>query len=249
MTNLLRSQIYKLFHNMIFWAGAALTICSVLFYALFESMKAETVANGMPLFQYYSILFQNYSTGLPVLIFCVVFASDDFMSGAVHYYISKGISRIQYYLSKMITCAFAATLYVVIAGISGTIISQILWHNLDGLLQINTLQLLFFFFSQIILHASYASFLVFTCFLFRSSVISSVVNMFLLIFGFYIVHRIEDAIWNSYVISMYWPVAMFQRVQVMTVAEWFSVVAAIFVIHGVLLTCIGIIIMKKRDIK
>ena len=85
--------------------------------------------------------------------------------------------------------------------------------------------------------------------LFRSSVISSVVNMFLLIFGFYIVHRIEDEIWNSYVISMYWPVAMFQRVQVMTVAEWFSVVAAIFVIYGVLLTCIGIIIMKKRDIK
>ena len=234
MTNLLRSQIYKLFHNTIFWAGAGLTICSVLFYAVFESMKAETVANGMPLFQYYSILFQNYSTGLPVLIFCVVFASDDFMSGAVHYYISKGISRTQYYLSKMTTCAFAATLYVVIAGVSGTIISQIL---------------LFFFFSQIILHASYASFLVFTCFLFRSSVISSVVNMFLLIFGFYIVHRIEDAIWNSYVISMYWPVAMFQRVQVMTVAEWFSVVAAIFVIYGVLLTCIGIIIMKKRDIK
>ena len=121
-------------------------------------MKAETVANGMPLFQYYSILFQNYSTGLPVLIFCVVFASDDFMSGAVHYYISKGISRTQYYLSKMTTCAFAATLYVVIAGVSGTIISQILWHNLDGLLQINTLQLLVFFFSQIILHASYASF-------------------------------------------------------------------------------------------
>ena len=53
MTNLLRSQIYKLFHNMIFWAGAALTICSVLFYAVFESMKAETVANGMPLFQYH----------------------------------------------------------------------------------------------------------------------------------------------------------------------------------------------------
>ena len=162
MTNLLRSQIYKLFHNTIFWAGAGLTICSVLFYAVFESMKAETVANGMPLFQYYSILFQNYSTGLPVLIFCVVFASDDFMSGAVHYYISKGISRTQYYLSKMTTCAFAATLYVVIAGVSGTIISQILWHNLDGLLQINTLQLLVFFFSQIILHASYASFLVFT---------------------------------------------------------------------------------------
>src|SRR5699024_5574899 len=147
------------------------------------------------------------------------------------------------------TCAFAATLYVVIAGVSGTIISQILWHNLDGLLQINTLQLLFFFFSQIILHASYASFLVFTCFLFRSSVISSVVNMFLLIFGFYIVHRIEDAIWNSYVISMYWPVALFQRVQVMTVAEWFSVVAAIFVMHGVLLTCMGISIMKKREMK
>ena len=101
MTNLLRSQIYKLFHNTIFWAGAGLTICSVLFYAVFESMKAETVANGMPLFQYYSILFQNYSTGLPVLIFCVVFASDDFMSGAVHYYISKGISRTQYYLSKI----------------------------------------------------------------------------------------------------------------------------------------------------
>ena len=71
----------------------------------------------------------------------------------------------------------------------------------------------------------------------------------IIVVGFYIVHRIEDAIWNSYVISMYWPVAMFQRVQVMTVAEWFSVVAAIFVIHGVLLTCIGIIIMKKRDIK
>ena len=87
MTNLLRSQIYKLFHNMIFWAGAALTICSVLFYAVFESMKAETVANGMPLFQYYSILFQNYSSGIPVLIFSVVFTSDDLMSGAVHSYI------------------------------------------------------------------------------------------------------------------------------------------------------------------
>ena len=61
------------------------------------------------------------------------------------------------------------------------------------------------------LHASYACFLVFTCFLFRSSVTSSVVNMFLLIFGFFIVHRIEDVIWHSYVISMYWPVAMFQR--------------------------------------
>ena len=84
MPNLLRFQIYKLFHNTIFWAGAGLTICSVVFYAVFESMKAETVANGMPLFQYYSILFQNYSTGLPILIFCVVFASDDFMSGAVH---------------------------------------------------------------------------------------------------------------------------------------------------------------------
>ena len=53
MPNLLRSQIYKLFHNTIFWAGAGLTICSVVFYAVFESMKAETVANGMPLFQYY----------------------------------------------------------------------------------------------------------------------------------------------------------------------------------------------------
>ena len=65
MPNLLRSQIYKLFHNTIFWAGAGLTICSVVFYAVFESMKAETVANGMPLFQYYSILFRIIAQDFP----------------------------------------------------------------------------------------------------------------------------------------------------------------------------------------
>ena len=57
MTNLLRSQIYKLFHNTVFWAGTGFTICSVLFYAVFESMKAETVANGMP----YSSIIVSFS--------------------------------------------------------------------------------------------------------------------------------------------------------------------------------------------
>lgn len=249
MIKLLRSQIYKMFHNSIFWVCMVLTIMSVFFYSGFESMKAETIANGMSLSKYYSILFQNYSTGLPVLIFCVVFASDDFSYGTVHYYFSKGISRAQYYLSKMMTCALAATIYVSMAGISGSIISQILWNNLNEISYINLEQLFFFFLSQILLHISYAGFLVFTCFLFRNSVTTSVVNMFLLIFGFLILHKIEEVIWHTYVISVYWPVAMFQRVQVLTVADWFPVVAGIFAIYGLIVTFLGILITKKRDIK
>ena len=249
MRNLLCSQVYKMFHNAIFWICAFITIGSVSFYSIFDSFRPEIAANGLQLVDYFSILFQNYSTGLPVLIFCVVFASDDFSCGAIHCYLAKGISRTQYYLSKLAACALAAMIYVAVAAIFGTVISHFLWHNLSSFTEINMLQLVFFFVSQSLLHISYAAFIVFTCFLLRNSVASSVLNMFLLIFGFLILHKIEDMIWGTYVISMYWPVTMFQRVQVMTVAEWFPVVAVIFVIYGLALTFMGILLTQKRDIK
>lgn len=249
MIRLIRSQLYKMFHNTIFWICILITIGSVLFYSVFDSLRPEIAANGLQLVDYFSILFQNYSTGLPVLIFCVIFASEDFTCGAIHYYLAKGITRTQYYISKLITCALAAIIYVFVAAISGTVISHFLWHNLSSFAAISILQLAFFFFCQSILHISYAAFIVFTCFLFKNSVISSVFNMFLLIFGFLILHKIEDMIWGTYVISMYWPVAMFQRVQVLTAAEWFSIVAAIFVIYVLVITFIGILVTQKKDVK
>lgn len=249
MISLLRSQFYKTTHNTIFWVCAFLTIGSVLFFSYFDSLRPEIAANGLSLIDYYSILFQNYSTGLPILIFCVIYVSDDFTSGTVHYYLAKGISRQQYYLSKLLSCALVSAIYVMVAAVSGTIFSQFLYHNLGSFHEVNMLQLASFFISQTLLHISYAAFIVFTCFLFRNSATASVFNMFLLIFGFLILHKIEDKIWGTYVISMYWPVSMFQRVQVLTVAEWLPVVAVILVIYGGLFTCAGLLVTQKRDIK
>lgn len=131
MLNLLRSDFYKLFRLKSFYiCGIIATILGAFdVWFLNHNVNSELGIDASVL-GYNGIYASVMCLGEVVLllsIFIAMFIPSEFSYGTIKNIASRGISRFNIYVSKLIVCAFVTVVYSLTVGIVGFTTGSIMW--------------------------------------------------------------------------------------------------------------------------
>ena len=267
MINVIKSDFYKLFRGKAFyicgaiaavWAALSIFIQDFAIKANFMMELDSEMMQMLGLNGISAISFGVGASSLLVAIIMSMFISSEFSFGTMKNIASRGISRANIYLSKVIIGAFAVVVYTLICAITAFATGSILWGSTGELTR--TVYLDIFRMIGLYMLAEFAMQCVFMMigFLIRSTggVIS--VNLsIMIVFPAVVLTFINHAVRNwlnfpDFAAAKYWPVGYtggtFLTLNAIPKDELITglLVCAAYIIIP---TLIGLFTFQKRDIK
>ncbi|RCX12954.1 hypothetical protein DFR58_11910 [Anaerobacterium chartisolvens] len=257
MTNIIRSELYKLKNSKPFYI--CLFVCAAIAVFLALAIQMGVVARGTEdvaaiadSISAVSLLEQTLGlTFLPTLfgVFVSLFVSGEFYNGTMKNYVSKGVNRVQIYLSKIVVCGMAVlTMYVVNFAFS-CITGTILWgFDPYGVATFSNLAAMLL--GEGLLLLAYSSIFVFVSMWLRSIVASIAVNICAVSLFPTLLMAVNYVIGDNVTLSNYWISGNITALASLA-PESGAVLQGIIVGLCYLLggTIIGSILFKKQDIK
>lgn len=210
MHNLIRSELYKLFHGRSFWTlliiSAVTGLAVVLIFKGMLSLTAEHpelnragAGAGQNGFQIsasgsataddfdisgISLMMETFSGNLYqtlILIFTSIFTAMEFSHGTVRNIVSRGLGRERIYLAKYL-CNMAASLLFALAAMAVSFVTASILWGAGTVTAASVLTLVKTILVQLLLLAAYSGVCMFIAILFRSSGGAVALNFCLLIF-------------------------------------------------------------------
>lgn len=208
MHNLIRSELYKLFHSRSFWTLLIISaVTGLIIVLIFQGMMTLTAKDsglnrmgaGQNGFQIsvsgsdaaddfnisgISLMMETFSGNLYqtlILIFTSIFTAMEFSHGTVRNTVSRGLGRGRIYLAKYLCNAAASLLFTFAAMATSFAAASVLWGTgpITGSFALTLLQTILV---QLLLLAAYSGVCMFIAILFRSSGGAVALNFCLLIF-------------------------------------------------------------------
>lgn len=264
MTNILKSEFYKLKQSKAFYICTAACAALALFIAFeiqHETAQAVLHPQDPELTSFLAMrphlggawfIGQSFSQGMLSLIcavFVSIFVAVEFNFGTMKNIVSKGFNRIQIYIAKFIASAAASLVmlivFMVVAGIAGTV----LWgFNPNGAANVGNLLPLFF--TQALLIVAFTAVFVFVAMTLRSNGASIAVNISAVVLFDVLLQAANLLIGNSVTLSNYWIAGNISKLATLSPTgpdvTRGVIVAVVYSIAAILA---GGTLFKKQDIK
>lgn len=191
MSKLLKTDLYILKRSKSFYWCAGLNIFLSVITVLLLWAAVRLLGNvdisdpslginigGAPMLEV--IVSQGYCVLLSA-IFASIFVASDFVNGTIKNIMSRGVSRIKFYLSKFIVCACVTAFFVISSLIVGALMGTLIW-GFDPLGTADAWGIVSLVLSQTFLSICYTSLFVFMAFAIRSGG-GTAVNILIVLFG------------------------------------------------------------------
>ena len=206
MINMIRADFYRIVKGRTLMSCLLLTVGWVFLcaYARMATISLrETLSGSEIVIDYWNSFFNYYPVVFPISIFCTCFASADFRQKTIKGYVSKGISKWTYYLSKLICCWLIVLLFLSVAFLVGIGCGRILFQV--PLAEITSVwKFGIYLLCQWLFHASVITLEISVAFLVRNSLSDMAVNLSIVFFGTFLLFTIEDVLGMGDVLSFFW---------------------------------------------
>ena len=264
MTNLLKSEFYRLKKSKAFYILMAVsaTFALVMAVALQGGTAMASLRPGDPDIQDIVKMSPNFGgawfigqslgNGIHALIigiFVSIFVSAEFNFGTMKNIVSKGFNRVQVYTAKLITCAAAALLMLVAYMVVGCLTGTILWgFDPNGIASLGGMITLFL--DQALLIIAYTAVFVFVAMSLRSNGTSIGVNICVVMLVATLLQAINLLFGGSVNLSNFWISGNISKLATLSPAGS-DVVRGIVVavVYTIAATLAGNALFKKQDIK
>ncbi len=259
MTNLIRSDFYKLFRTKAFYfCGIIAALLSSLGVVLLNSAINSELGISASLLGYdgvYALITGTGQATLFVTIMISMFVPNEFSFGTIKNIVSKGVSRLNIYLSKVVMSVFISVAYVLFCAIVSFAIGSFMWGTgeLTREVYLNIFKMLGLF---LVAEIAVQSIFVMVGFIIRQTGGTVAVNLAIIIavpvviipalnFGVQSLLKVED--FDS---SNYWPFTYLSRyLSLDVIQEDITVGLIVCVVCVILSTALGVFSLYKRDVK
>lgn len=249
MLNIIHADFYRTIHGKVYKVCVFLTIFWVFFSSYAQSatlLVRERLAGSEISIDYWNSFFNYYPVVFPLMIFCSYFTANDFKQGTIKNYISRGVSRKNYYFSKLIIGWFASFTFLIIAFITGFFCNRLFFGG--GFTDSSVENILSYFFCQLSFHCAVAILGVSVTFLIKNSTISAMINLILIIFGYMCIHGIENSLGLGYGLSIFWAFSNISKTRIEQAPQWIPTAIIVFVTYTIISGIISNFALYKKDI-
>lgn len=260
MINVLTSDFYKLFQRKSFYiCGIISAIFGIISVFLVKS-TAPVIPDGMDASLLgYSGIGQISSGLIEVTLFAIIFlsmfVSSEFSFGTIKNIASRGVSRVQIYLSKLIVSIFVVVVYSLFSALSGFITGSILYGavgEFSGQVWLDIFRMIGLF---LLAQISIQSIFIMISFIIRHTGGAVAVNIgvYMLVGGMLL--PVMDFALNKWFdlgfkLMEYWPYDYIEKFSSMNIANnVINTGIIVCVSYLILSTAIGIFDFCRRDIK
>lgn len=243
--NMLKSDLYRLFRNKFFYISLLLSAATIIVYLNFDYTNRYV----HDLSSLSDKLYKNYSISISVLFFMATYASQEFNYGVLRCFVSRGISRIQIYVAKFVTCTLAVSIIVSFGTLCGMVAGNVFWGSFANVSTESIQLVIIQYLMEIILHIAFASLMLSVIYMFGKSQISTLVNTGLLIFGYAVLRSIQtiiDTKWNLY---NFWIGALIDISQTDNSKYWRCFELSIALLYIIFFGALGLMIFRKKELK
>jgi ABC-type transport system involved in multi-copper enzyme maturation permease subunit len=253
--NIIKAEFYKLGKAKLFFV--CLCLCVVLGSVATVAMKlgigqgddlAETTFSGVEMIGFAL----DIGTPIPQIIialFIAFFAANEFQSGAIKNYISKGVSRTGLYLSKLAVCGMAA-LVLLIGFMASACVTGTISLGFDPLGVATFSNVATMVFSELLLMLGLASVSVFFSIWLRNFGASIVASILMVALLPMILPVFDYFLGGGVMLSNYWIPDNITALATLVPASGAVlrgvIVALCYLVGGTILGCV---LLKKQDIK
>lgn len=184
MGNILQSDFYRLFRSRAFYVCTIVASGLMVLGAFLSKLIVEKTNIGMELpfesgLQYGLTAFSDSDVNLYMAIFIAIFVTSEFTHGTMKNTISKGFSKVQVYVSKLITMSVATFLLMLVMFVFGTITGIIITGEIYTTLDIPMVLLMLGI--EFLLHTALASLFVMVAMIIKSNGGTIAVNIIAII--------------------------------------------------------------------
>ncbi len=250
MLNLVRADLYRIFHGKLIKVSCFLTIGWVLLcsYAQKATLDIREYLTGSEVTaDYWNAFFNYYPVVIPLVIFCSYFVSNDFRQGTVKLYIEKGISRWKYCFSKLVVSWLATAMFLIIAFGTGILCNKV-FLDFAATPYMTYSSILSYVLCQILFHMSVATLVTAVVLVIKNSAFSMAINFIFVLFGYLVLHGLEQIFNLDYAITMFWAFSNINKTRFDTSQQWLPVAVIVFIGYNLIWGGISGLIFKKRDI-
>lgn len=249
MLNMLRADLYRIIHGKSYHICLLLTMFWVVLssYAQNATIEIREMITGSQVtVKYWDTFFNYYPVIIPLIIFCSYYISNDFKQGTIKNYIARGISRWNYYFSKLLVSWFASFSFLLVAFITGILSSKIFLENttFNG----SAWNISAYLACQLLFHCAASALGITIAFLARNSTISTIINLLWVMFGYLCVHGIENIFGLGYQISIFWAASNINKTRIEQAPQWLCIALLLFISYAIIGSFISIISLHKKDI-
>ncbi|MFR5684311.1 MAG: ABC transporter permease [Clostridia bacterium] len=249
MLNMLRADSYRMIHGKSYRVCLFLTMLWVILnsYAQTATIEIREIITGSQVaVKYWDTFFNYYPVIIPLVIFCSYYISNDFKQGTIKNYIARGISRWNYYLSKLLVGWFASSSFLLVAFITGTLSSKILLGNVTY--DVSIWNVSAYLLCQLLFHCAASSMGITIAFLARNSTISTIINLLWVMFGYLCIHSIENILGLGYQFSIFWVASNINKTRIEQAPQWLFIAVLLFVSYAIIGSFISMLSLHKKDI-
>lgn len=162
MSNLLRSDLYRLFKSKSFYICMAVEAClfilgMVIIYLMNQTEPAIVTLEAQNGIDYGLTALTTSDITLLLGIIIGIFVTAEFSHGTMKNVVSKGFSKVNIYLSKLVTMVIATFIFMLFILIVGVIGATILTGNLGELSGENVLKIFQIIGIEMLLYTALAS--------------------------------------------------------------------------------------------
>lgn len=250
MLNMIRADLYRAIHGKtakicLLYAISWVVICAYVQWATLS--WRESVSGTEIQINYWESFFIFYPVLLPIVIFCNYFTAVDFSYGTIKGYLTKGISRWNYCLSRLAVGWIFSAVCTTAAFVTGIICSKVFWGEFfDESLAIG--QIAAYLISELICHLAFATLVVSVAFWIKNNAASMTVNILLLFFGCLALQKIGELLKLNFDLRLLGADVMVAMISLDTAPLWLVPAVLIFAGYFVVFGIISIMILRKRDI-
>lgn len=263
MKNLLKSDFYRLTISKSFYicsfVAALLYAFGIFILNWTVKMQASVGAEGFDIPSMYkdgiSYGIGAFSSGdvhLFIAIFTAIFITAEFAHGTMKNVVSKGYSRIQIYLSKVITMAVATLVMILIMFVVGTLAATIVTGSFGDITGTLAIQMLKVVGIELLLHTTLTAIFVMTAMTIRNNGGVIAVNIIGIVSLSSLIYLALELLFkNKFEFSKYSLLKniAFYNVNLTAAGEDFLRSALVAIVFFVIITVVGVFTFKKSDIK
>lgn len=250
MLNMVRADFYRVFQGKKFKLCLLFTFVWVISCALLQEGTVairETFAGLKINIDYWNSFWGYHPVMIPLITFCCMEFITDFKQKTIKLYVAKGISKWSFLFSKIFMGWIAAFAFVVVALFAGIICDVIMWGgNLSAFLSINFIGYLL---EYGIAHATAATFIISIIFLMRGNGICSVINLLLLIYGYFILNKMELAMGQNELITRFWVYSNIGSIEMGNLARMLPEILLLFALYFIVFGLFSGVIFNRLDIE
>lgn len=250
MLNLIRADLYRIFHGKLIKISCLLTVCWVLLCSYAQKATLgirEYFTGSVVTADYWNAFFSYYPVVIPLVIFCSYFVSSDFRQGTVKLYIQKGISRWKYCFSKLVVSWIATAMLLVLAFGTGILCNRV-FFGFSVTPYTTYSNILFYALCQALFHMSAATLVTAVVFVIKNSALSMAINFVFVFFGYLLLHGLEQLLNLNYAVTLFWAFSNINKTRFDTSLQWLPIAVIVFIGYNLLWGGISELIFKNRDI-